>query len=142
MADSRRADEAPGLAARRIATGFGFLDRTAGIPIGESLIDYDPAIHTYGRALWIGVLNTLKVSVVGIILATVIGTMLGSLSGFLGRWVAAVIMRTMDMFYAFPAVLLAIAGMVMGFLGSWVVSSGLHLGALGDGRLGLTKNKK
>ncbi|MFA7248836.1 MAG: ABC transporter permease [Dehalococcoidia bacterium] len=42
-------------------------------------------------------------------LATVIGTALGSLSGFLGRWVAAVIMRTMDMFYAFPAVLLAIA---------------------------------
>ena len=44
-----------------------------------------------------------------VFLATVIGTMLGSLSGFLGRWVAAVIMRTMDMFYAFPAVLLAIA---------------------------------
>jgi peptide/nickel transport system permease protein len=42
-------------------------------------------------------------------LATIIGTTLGSLSGFLGRWVAAVIMRTMDMFYAFPAVLLAIA---------------------------------
>ena len=65
------------LAARRIATGFGFLDRTAGIPIGESLIDYDPAIHTYGRALWIGVLNTLKVSVVGIVLATVLGTLIG-----------------------------------------------------------------
>src|SRR5438270_827965 len=44
---------------RRIATGFGFLGRIAGIPIGEYLIPYDPAINTYGRALLIGVLNTL-----------------------------------------------------------------------------------
>ena len=47
------------LTARRIATGFGFLDRVAGIPIGESPIAYDPAVHTYGRALWIGVLNKI-----------------------------------------------------------------------------------
>jgi peptide/nickel transport system permease protein len=44
-----------------------------------------------------------------VVIATIVGTALGSLSGFLGRWVAASIMRTMDMFYAFPAVLLAIA---------------------------------
>ena len=65
------------LAARRIATGFGFLDRTAGIPIGESLLPYDPAIHTYGRALIIGVLNTLKVAIVGVVLATILGTVVG-----------------------------------------------------------------
>jgi len=65
------------LAARRIATGWGFLDRVAGIPIGESLIPYDPAVHTYGRALIIGVLNTLRVSIIGIILATVLGTLIG-----------------------------------------------------------------
>jgi len=65
------------LEARRIATGFGFLDRVAGIPIGESLIPYNPAEHTYGRALIIGVLNTLKVAVVGIVLATVLGTLIG-----------------------------------------------------------------
>jgi peptide/nickel transport system permease protein len=44
-----------------------------------------------------------------VVLATLIGTTLGSLSGFIGKWVGALIMRTMDMFYAFPAVLLAIA---------------------------------
>ncbi len=44
-----------------------------------------------------------------VLVATVIGTILGSLSGFVGKWVAMLIMRTMDMFYAFPAVLLAIA---------------------------------
>ncbi len=62
---------------RRIATGFGFLDRVAGIPIGEHMIEYDPAIHSYGRAMWIGVLNTLKVSVVGIALSTILGTLVG-----------------------------------------------------------------
>ena len=65
------------LEARRIATGFAFLARTAGIPIGESLIPYDPSINTYGRALFIGLLNTLKVAVVGVVLATLWGTLLG-----------------------------------------------------------------
>ena len=65
------------LAERHIATGFAFLARVAGIPIGESLIPYNPAVNTYGRALIIGVLNTLKVSVVGIILATILGTLIG-----------------------------------------------------------------
>ena len=65
------------LAARHIATGFAFLSRTAGIPIGESLIPYNPAVDTYGTALLIGVLNTLKVAVIGIILATILGTAIG-----------------------------------------------------------------
>ena len=65
------------LASRRIATGFGFLARVAGIPIGETLISYDPAESTYGRALVIGVLNTLKVAVVGVVLATILGTLIG-----------------------------------------------------------------
>ena len=65
------------LEARRIATGFGFLGRIAGVPIGEHLIDYDAATSTYGRAIWIGVLNTLKVAVIGIVLATIWGTLLG-----------------------------------------------------------------
>jgi general L-amino acid transport system permease protein len=71
------ANTSQNLASRHIATGFGFLGRTAGIPIGESLIPYDPAINTYGWALLIGVLNTLKVSVVGIVLATILGTLIG-----------------------------------------------------------------
>ena len=65
------------LAARNIATGFGFLAHNAGIPIGEHLIAYDPATNSYGWALLIGVLNTLKVSVVGIVLATVLGVFIG-----------------------------------------------------------------
>ena len=65
------------LAARHIATGFAFLDRTAGIPIGEHLIPYNPAVNTYGTALVIGVLNTLKVAIIGVILATILGTLIG-----------------------------------------------------------------
>src|SRR3712207_1536836 len=64
------------LEVRRIATGFGFLDREAGLPIGESVIPYSPT-DTYLRALLVGLLNTLKVAVVGIVLATVLGTLVG-----------------------------------------------------------------
>ena len=65
------------LAARHIATGFAFLDRVAGIPIGESLLPYNPAVNTYGRAMAIGVLNTLQVAIVGVVLATILGTVIG-----------------------------------------------------------------
>jgi len=65
------------LAVRHIATGFTFLGRNAGIPIGEHVISYDPAVDTYGHALLIGVLNTLRVAVVGIVLTTILGTLLG-----------------------------------------------------------------
>ena len=64
------------LEVRRIATGFGFLSREAGLPIGESLIEYSPT-DTYLRALAVGLLNTLKIAVVGIVLATVLGTLVG-----------------------------------------------------------------
>lgn len=64
------------LEVRRIATGWDFLWREAGLPIGESLIDYDPSM-SYFRALQVGVLNTLKVAIIGIVLATILGTLLG-----------------------------------------------------------------
>ncbi|SHH52404.1 amino acid ABC transporter membrane protein 1, PAAT family (TC 3.A.1.3.-) [Pollutimonas bauzanensis] len=64
------------LAARNISTGFGFVNREAGFAIGESIIPYTPA-DTYGRAIWVGLINTLRVSVVGIIAATLFGTLLG-----------------------------------------------------------------
>ena len=65
------------LQARRIATGFAYLARTAGFPIGEHLIEYDPSTSTYGDAIIVGILNTVKVAVVGVVLATILGTLLG-----------------------------------------------------------------
>src|SRR5690606_19626917 len=47
------------LSVRNISTGFGFLEREAGFAIGESPVAYSPA-DTYGRAIWVGLLNTLR----------------------------------------------------------------------------------
>ncbi len=64
------------LSVRNIATGFGFLHREAGFAIGETPISYSPA-DTYGRAILVGLLNTLRVAVIGIVLATILGTLIG-----------------------------------------------------------------
>jgi len=64
------------LSARNISTGFDFLEREAGFAIGETLVTYGPT-DTYGRAIWVGVVNTLRVAVLGIVLATVLGTLIG-----------------------------------------------------------------
>src|SRR3954451_18885759 len=61
---------------QNIATGFGFLDREAGFSIGEHLIPYSPA-DTYARAFLVGLTNTLYVAALGIVLATVSGTLIG-----------------------------------------------------------------
>ena len=61
---------------QKIASGFHYLDREAGFEIGDTMIEYSPA-STYARAILVGLLNTLKVSVLGIIMATVLGTMIG-----------------------------------------------------------------
>ncbi len=65
------------LKAANIASGFGFLSRNAGFQISQSLIDYDQAVSTYGRVYAVGLLNTLLVAVIGIILATIIGFVVG-----------------------------------------------------------------
>jgi general L-amino acid transport system permease protein len=65
------------LQARRIATGFGFLWRASPIPIGETVTPYEPGHSTYFLALIEGVLNTLKVAALGVVLATIIGTVVG-----------------------------------------------------------------
>jgi len=59
-----------------IASGFDFLNRTAGFSISMSLIPYEEA-HTYGRAFVVGLLNTLLVSALGILLATIVGFIMG-----------------------------------------------------------------
>ncbi len=64
------------LATRNIASGFGFLDREASFAIGESIIPYQPS-DNYARAFLVGLLNTLKVAALGIVLATIIGTVVG-----------------------------------------------------------------
>ncbi len=62
---------------RKIATGFGFLNLEAGFEIGESYFVPYSAAENYGRAIIVGIQNTLIVSVIGIILATLLGTLVG-----------------------------------------------------------------
>jgi len=61
-----------------IATGFGFLEKEASFEIGESVIPYSAA-NSYLRALFVGVLNTLLVSFIGVILTVILGTIIGVL---------------------------------------------------------------
>jgi general L-amino acid transport system permease protein len=69
------------LQAQRITSGFGFLNNTAGFDVSQSLIPYSGS-DTYVRVFFVGLLNTLLVSIIGIFFATVIGFMvaLGRLS--------------------------------------------------------------
>ena len=66
------------LEARRIASGFAFLWREAGFEIGESAFAYSAA-DSYARALAVGLANTFKVAVLGIVLATAVGAAVGLL---------------------------------------------------------------
>jgi general L-amino acid transport system permease protein len=60
----------------RIASGFGFLENTAGFSVNQSLIAYDET-DTYGRVFVVGLLNTLLVAGIGIVLATILGFLIG-----------------------------------------------------------------
>jgi general L-amino acid transport system permease protein len=60
----------------KIASGFGFWNTTAGFDISQTLIDYS-ITSTYGRAFWVGLLNTLLVASIGIVLATMLGFAIG-----------------------------------------------------------------
>lgn len=61
---------------RGIPLGFDFWNRIAGFDINLTLIDYS-AVSTYGRAFWVGLLNTLLVAAIGIVLTTVLGFTIG-----------------------------------------------------------------
>jgi len=61
---------------QKIATGFGFLHKPASFEIGESPIPYSSS-DTYAKALFVGALNTLKVSFIGIVVTVILGTFIG-----------------------------------------------------------------
>ena len=60
----------------KIASGFDFWNYTSGFDISQTLIDYS-STSTYGRAFWVGLLNTLLVAAIGIVLATFLGFIVG-----------------------------------------------------------------
>ncbi len=72
---------------RGIPLSLDFWTETAGFSIDQSLIPYD-SLSTYGHAFWVGVINTLFVSALGIALATVIGFMVG-IARLSQNWIVA-----------------------------------------------------
>lgn len=65
-----------GLKQLGIKLGFGFLENTASFSIGETLIQYSAA-DSYSRAFLVGLTNTLRVAIIGVILASVVGILVG-----------------------------------------------------------------
>lgn len=61
---------------RGIQGGFDFLKSPAGFDIGESLFHFD-SNDPYWKAFLVGVSNTLRVAIIGIILTTILGTLIG-----------------------------------------------------------------
>ena len=62
---------------RGLSLGFDFLGQEAGFPISESIIGYEES-NSFLRAFMVGVLNMLKVSLIGIVLATALGIFIGA----------------------------------------------------------------
>jgi len=58
---------------RGLSLGYDFTDESAGFPLAESVIPYDPS-KSFGYAFLVGILNTIKAALVGIVAATVLGT--------------------------------------------------------------------
>jgi len=70
-------DAAQNLTRAHVASGFGFWNNTAGFDISQTLISYSASASTFGRAFWVGLLNTLLVSAIAVVLATVLGFIMG-----------------------------------------------------------------
>jgi general L-amino acid transport system permease protein len=75
------------LADQGISTGFAFLNQPAGFPVLIHLIEYTDA-DTYGRAFFVALINTVVISLMGIVLATIIGVVMG-LARLSNNWLVA-----------------------------------------------------
>jgi general L-amino acid transport system permease protein len=70
-----------------IASGFGFLDKPAGFGIPQALVDYTERSPN-ARVFWVGLLNTILVASIGIVLATILGFVIG-LARLSSNWLVA-----------------------------------------------------
>jgi general L-amino acid transport system permease protein len=76
------------LETRKIASGFAFLAREAGFEIGETTWLAYSAADNYLRALTVGLLNTFRVALIGVVCATVLGAVIG-LARLSSNWLVA-----------------------------------------------------
>lgn len=90
---------------RNIAQGFAFWDVEAGFDISQTLISYSAA-SSYGRAFWVGLLNTMLVSLVSIFFATILGVIIGILRLSKNWLVAKLAMVYVEIFRNVPLLLI------------------------------------
>jgi general L-amino acid transport system permease protein len=101
------------LAAQGIRAGFAFLAEPAGFDIGETLIEHSPRA-SYGHAFLVGLLNTLRVALAGIVASTVVGFAIGVgqlarnrlVAGLCGLWVE--VLRNIPLLIQLLAIYLAL----------------------------------
>jgi general L-amino acid transport system permease protein len=126
--------------ARGIPTDFDFWNRTAGFDINATLIPFSAANNTYGDAFYVGLLNTLVVAACGIVLATIVGFLIGvarlSQNWMIGRLAGGyieIIRNTpllLQLLFWYNAVLTPLPGPRQSISlpgGSWINNRGLFL---------------
>jgi len=98
--------------------------------LGPPSLQHPFGTDDFGRDVLSRVLSgasvSLKVGVIAVSISMIIGTLLGAISGYYGRWVDEVIMRLMDVLFAFPAILLAIA--ILAALGPGISNAMIAIG--------------
>ncbi|MFV8050936.1 ABC transporter permease [Mycobacterium sp. 48b] len=110
-------------------------------PYGINDIDVPSALQGPGAAHWFGtdelgrdvfsrvlvaIAASLRVAVVSVALAAVIGVLIGVLAGYRGGWIDTVVMRVVDVMFAFPVLLLALA--IVAVLGPGITTTMLAIG--------------
>ncbi|MBU9765667.1 ABC transporter permease [Mycobacterium sp. TNTM28] len=110
-------------------------------PYGINDIDVPSALQGPGTTHWFGtdelgrdvfsrvlvaIAASLRVAVVSVALAAVIGVLIGVLAGYRGGWIDTVVMRVVDVMFAFPVLLLALA--IVAVLGPGVTTTMLAIG--------------
>ncbi|MFV8174556.1 ABC transporter permease [Mycolicibacterium peregrinum] len=110
-------------------------------PYGINDIDVPSALQGPGTAHWFGtdelgrdvfsrvlvaIAASLRVAVVSVTLAAVIGVLIGVLAGYRGGWIDTLVMRVVDVMFAFPVLLLALA--IVAVLGPGITTTMLAIG--------------
>ncbi|MUL83731.1 MULTISPECIES: ABC transporter permease [unclassified Mycolicibacterium] len=110
-------------------------------PYGINDIDVPSALQGPGTMHWFGtdelgrdvfsrvlvaIAASLRVAVVSVALAAVIGVMIGVVAGYRGGWIDTVVMRVVDVMFAFPVLLLALA--IVAVLGPGITTTMLAIG--------------
>ncbi|MEX3654067.1 MULTISPECIES: ABC transporter permease [Mycolicibacterium] len=110
-------------------------------PYGINDIDVPSALQGPGTAHWFGtdelgrdvfsrvlvaIAASLRVAVVSVALAAAIGVLVGVLAGYRGGWIDTVVMRVVDVMFAFPVLLLALA--IVAVLGPGITTTMLAIG--------------